>query len=230
MSGTARWTTSWTSCCRSWWPEWRGSAICSGDGGCDNHDVVIRLTIGAHVNCHQGVPPRQPDHLPVSLHLLLKMLGCLLWSQHFCSFGVGKPLILCLVQKIPCNRICVSHISKNMGYCLSKKRICHMGHHGIKILCGFSFYSTEYFRGVVGCAFWLMRLLAFNLWYIVSVCTKWIEHIYWILLWSPHELCRAARTITQLSIHGVRLQQREPKTQSIFSFCHFTPADRQSSH
>ena len=92
-----------------------------------------------------------------------------------------------------------------------------MGHHGIKILCGFSFYSTEYFRGVGSCAFWLMRLLAFNLWYIVSVCTKWIEHI-WLLLWSPHELCRAARTITQLSIHGVRLQQREPKTQSIFFF------------
>ena len=42
-----------------------------------------------------------------------------------------------------------------------------MGHHGIKILCGFSFYSTEYFRGVGGCAFWLMRLLAFNLWHIV---------------------------------------------------------------
>ena len=46
-------------------------------------------------------------------------------------------------------------------------RICHMGHHGIKILCGFSFYSTEYFRGAGSCAFWLMRLLAFNLWHIV---------------------------------------------------------------
>ena len=99
-----------------------------------------------------------------------------------------------------------------------------MGHHGIKILCGFSFYGTEYFRGVGGCAFWLMRLLAFHLWYIDSVCTKWIEHIYWILLWSPHELCRAARTITQLSIHGIRLQQREPKSQSIFSFCQFSSA------
>ena len=116
-----------------------------------------------------------------------------------------------------------------MGYCLSKKRICYMGHHGIKILCGFSFYSTEYFRGAGSCAFWLMRLLAFNLWYIVSVCTKWIEHI-WLLLWCPHELCRAARTITQLSIHGVRLQKREPKTQSRFSFCQFTPTVRQSSH
>ena len=117
---------------------------------------------------------------------------------------------------LPRNRICVSHISKNMGYCLSKKRICHMGHHGIKILCGFSFYSTEYFCGVGGWTFWLMRLLAFNLWYIDSVCTKWIEHIQWLLLCSPHELCRAARTITQLSIHGVQLQQREPKTRSIF--------------
>ena len=98
LSGTARWTTSWSSCCRSWWPEWRGSAICSGDGGCENHDVVIKLTIGAHVNCHQGVPPRQPDHLLVNLHLLLKMRRCLLWSQHFCSLGVGNPLILCFAQ------------------------------------------------------------------------------------------------------------------------------------
>ena len=67
LSGRARLTTSWSSCCRSWWPEWRGSAICSGDGGCDNHDVVIKPTIGAHVNCQPGCattstwpPPCEP--------------------------------------------------------------------------------------------------------------------------------------------------------------------------